>query len=85
VRRYIWCSDCDGGETQFFNGSIWTNFIKAEADRAAAAEQANADSISSMQEQQKNQDAAIGLNSAKTGSLLVQQQEICNTGTVQYG
>jgi hypothetical protein len=42
--------------------------LKAEADRAAAAaEQANADSISSMQEQQKNQDAAIGLNSAKTG------------------
>jgi hypothetical protein len=25
---------------KFFNGSIWTNFIKAEADRAAAAEQA---------------------------------------------
>jgi hypothetical protein len=34
--------------TNFFNGSIWTNFIKAEADRAAAAEQANADGISSM-------------------------------------
>jgi hypothetical protein len=79
-------SDCDGGETQNFNGSIWTNFfIKAEADRAAAAEQANADGISSMQEQQKNQDAAIGLNSAKTGQSGVQQQEICNTGTVQYG
>jgi hypothetical protein len=29
-----------------------------------------------MQEQQKNQDAAIGLNSLRQGSLLVQQQEI---------
>jgi uncharacterized protein (TIGR02145 family) len=41
----IWCSDCAGGETQIFNGSTWTNFIKAEADRAAAAEEANAAAI----------------------------------------
>jgi hypothetical protein len=68
-----------------FNGSIWTNFIKAEADRAAAAEQANADGISSMQAQQKNQDAAIGLNSAKTGQPSGTTTGVCNTGTVQLG
>jgi hypothetical protein len=25
----IWCSDCDGGETQIWNGSIWSNFTGA--------------------------------------------------------
>jgi hypothetical protein len=25
----IWCSDCNGGETQIFDGSIWSNFAGA--------------------------------------------------------